>query len=558
MKKPLKIKSDIRTTQELLQVIKSALIKLNTPSTIPNGVSELKEIMKLHITNNSRMNTLITAFAEPNERMNLTQKKEAARVYGIMGEVFTKSLIPYFGKIINSLKPRWNDYALHIALSDSFGVMIHHVFKKFKDQIDPFKALIQNLIEIVKESRQEVQIGSAMCLTRAIQNVPPEALPMLLPNFTNELLLLLKAPGMKCMSQLLEIVISIILSLDKDFEKYAAKFVPILIDNMAVKQDWSIRKLAIDAVYTLATIIPQTLEKQCNEICNLLREAKTDKIKHIRDAAHVALIKLKDEGLATEKETSKIIPDEKNIAEGGKSIFDSPINPKFMKAAPKKIVEIHSIVPIVNSEADILNKSINEEEQKNKEDHKEENEQNKIENEAKEENENPIIEKSNNTKEDEKNCKTIENTENPEGKKEDEEIINENKEKEECNNDEKKKNEDKKEENINAENNQDENKQNEDEEEEEEEEESEEEKDNNENEVTKNIKDNEENKDDNKDNEEDINELNDKNLEENVGKEKEIEESKNELSKENNEEISEYNLQFTVEKISKVIFNKNI
>jgi hypothetical protein len=284
------------------------------------------------------MNTLITVLSEQNEHMTLYHKKEITKVYGLMGEVFTESLIPFFGKLISSFKTRWEDKEFRVALSDSFGVMVHHVFNQ-AEETEAFRGLIENLLEVIKDSRQENQIGAAMCLARALQNGPP--LPPLLEYLVDELILLFKDPGIKCLGQLFEILISLILAVNKKFEEHVGKFILIIVENTDTKQEWLIRKLAIDTIYTLATIIPGSLDEQSKNIVSKLRIAKTDKSRHVRDAAQIALLKLKDG--AKEKslyETSRRLED------NNKSILSIPINPKFIKAAPKKTIEIHTIIPI--------------------------------------------------------------------------------------------------------------------------------------------------------------------------------------------------------------------
>eukprot|EP00826_Nyctotherus_ovalis_P031504 TRINITY_DN2518_c0_g2_i9.p1 TRINITY_DN2518_c0_g2~~TRINITY_DN2518_c0_g2_i9.p1 ORF type:complete len:526 (-),score=134.40 TRINITY_DN2518_c0_g2_i9:685-2262(-) len=341
MKKSLKMKTHIETTHDLLLAINSGLSKLNSPSTIASGLKELKEIMQMHVTNNSRMCTLITVLSEQNEHMTLYHKKEITKVYGLMGEVFTESLIPFFTKIIASFKTRWDDPSLHVALSDSFGVMVHHVFRQREDQSEAFRSLLKSLLEAVKDARQEAQIGAAMCLGRALQNGPPASLPLLLPDLVDELVVLFKTPGMKCLGQLFEILINTTLAIDKKFEGYAPKFIPIIIENMNPKEEWSVKKLAIDAAYTLAAIVPKVLEEQSAEIAGLLRTAKTDKSRHVRNAAHAALLKLKEKDGAKRWQYESM----RRAEESGKSILNVPINPKFMRAAPKKTIEIHTVVP---------------------------------------------------------------------------------------------------------------------------------------------------------------------------------------------------------------------
>jgi len=341
MKKAFKTKTHIDTTHDLLQAINSGLSKLSSPPTITSGLRELKEIMQMHITNSVKMNTLITILSEQNEHMTLYHKKEITKVYGLMGEVFTESLIPFFGKLISSFKTRWEDTSLHVALSDSFGVMIHHIFNK-TEEIEAFRGLIESLLEVIKDSRQENQIGAAMCLFRALQKGPP-LLP-LLEYLVDELISLFRVPSIKCLGQLFEILISLIFAVDKKFEEHVGKFIPIIIENMDPKQEWFIKKLAMDTIHSLVTIIPGSLDEQNKEIASKLRIAKTDKSKHVRDAAHLAylaLLKLKNGA-----EQKSLYETSRRLEDTSKSILNIPINPKFIKAAPKKTIEIHTVVPI--------------------------------------------------------------------------------------------------------------------------------------------------------------------------------------------------------------------
>jgi len=356
-----KVKAPIETNHQLLQVIKSSLDKLSNPHTVDIGLAELKEIMQAHINSATRMNTLITIITEQNEHMTTSHKKETFKAYSLMGEIFGESMLAFFPKIFPSCETKWEDPNLHVSLSDNLGIMIHHVFKQvanIEEQVAHLGNLIENLLDTVKNTKQNVQIGAAMCLTRVIQNGPVDAIIKLLPNLSDHLVDLFNTPNIKCTGQLLEILISLILSVELSFEPFVPKFIPILLDNMASKQEWSIRKLAIDVIYTLSAFLPQSLESHVDSIINLLKEAKTDKSKHVREAAHEALIKLKDAKTKDGKQlfstpirdSAKKQEEQKNTPETHKSLLENPINTKFMEAAPKSSIEILTVGPLRNFE----------------------------------------------------------------------------------------------------------------------------------------------------------------------------------------------------------------
>ena len=58
----------------------------------------------------------------------------------------------------------------------------------------------------------------------------------------------------KAHTQLLECVISLIFHVETEFSPYAAKFLPVLLGFIACN-DWSTKKVAIDAIYSMSAIL---------------------------------------------------------------------------------------------------------------------------------------------------------------------------------------------------------------------------------------------------------------------------------------------------------------
>jgi len=345
-----KPKNPIETMKQFRQLISNSMLKMKEAQTMQSALDELREIMRVHVTSTDRMNTLIAVFAEQNEHMGAAQRKESLKIFGLMGEIFEDSLLPFIPKILNICQKRFEDPNLHISISDSLGVMVHHIFKHLaepSDKVTQLSTIVSHLLGCLKNPNRNVQIGAGMCLTRVVQNSPIEALVAVLESFTDSLLELTQSSIIKCTTQILETLISLVLAVEYEFEPHARKFVPVLLECMQNPKDWGTRKMAIDVIYTFAAFLPDAIVQDINEIIKELKNRKADKIKHVREAAHEALAKINEAKKKSGKplhespqqenyseETKQVIPNAKNSQ---KSLFEGPMNPNFFRAAPKSI-----------------------------------------------------------------------------------------------------------------------------------------------------------------------------------------------------------------------------
>ena len=299
MKSSTKTNMQIDSTRGFIHAIKTALDKLTTPSTVNSVLSDLKEIMQFHTTNQTRMNLLITILFEHTksfENLNRHQKNDTIKVYALMGEVFGENLISCVPKLISSLKLRWEDPSMHIPLSEAFEVMMQSIFKQSNNSADQFNIISLLLIDTIREkqenNQENIQIGAAMCLSRIVQILPLKDLMICLDDLANTLEKLLSDRKVSCTVQLLEILVTLIVSADTAFEEYTESFIPILMDKMGTNQDWLVRKLAIDAVGTLAEFVPKSLGKRKRQVILMLKQTKSDRSENVKKAAHDALTKL--------------------------------------------------------------------------------------------------------------------------------------------------------------------------------------------------------------------------------------------------------------------------
>ncbi len=347
----------IETMQQFRQLIAGCMGRMKDGRTLQSTLEELKEIMRVHVTSTDRMNVLISLFAEQNEHMGVSQRKEGLKLFGIMGEVFEDSLLAFVPKVLAICTKRLEDPQLHAVVSDSLGAMVHHMFKHIsvaQEKVTHLTTILDSLFATLRASPRNVQIGVAMCLTRIVQNSPIDALVAVLGTFTDSLLDLIRSSWVRCTTQLLETLISLVLAVEYEFEAHAGKFLPGLMECMQAQKDWSTRKMAIDVVYTFAAFLPDVIAGRIDDIVTVLKERKSDKIRHVREAAQEALAKIKEAKTKSGKPLHESPPravqtvgskgsdymiEEMKQSVGGdglpKSIFQGPVNPNFFKAAPK-------------------------------------------------------------------------------------------------------------------------------------------------------------------------------------------------------------------------------
>lgn len=214
----------------------SALSKFNNNYTAATAVEELKELMVEHITNTDRMNTFLYHINEQTDHLGNTQKKEYIKVYGIAAEIFEESLIPFLPKVLGQIqtKLKENDQQeIHNAYAESIGMILHNVLKTVESVEDATELLTTFLKMVFTNLNQPgkiVQSGAALCLTKIIQNAPVDALMTKMDDLCQGLLDVLNSNNCRAQTQILESLISLLLSVEQEFEPYAVNFLPTLLE----------------------------------------------------------------------------------------------------------------------------------------------------------------------------------------------------------------------------------------------------------------------------------------------------------------------------------------
>ena len=61
---------------------------------------ELKQLMKVQITDNDRMIMFLSSLTNTNDHMNAPQIKEQIKQLGVAAEIFEEALVPFIPKVL--------------------------------------------------------------------------------------------------------------------------------------------------------------------------------------------------------------------------------------------------------------------------------------------------------------------------------------------------------------------------------------------------------------------------------------------------------------------------
>jgi HEAT repeat protein len=78
------------------------------------------------------------------------------------------------------------------------------------------------------------------------------------------------------------------LAVENEFTPQCTNFLPILLECMT-NNDWQVRKMAIDVIYTIAAILREAVAPFKQEILECLNHSRSDKNKPVREATLEAI-----------------------------------------------------------------------------------------------------------------------------------------------------------------------------------------------------------------------------------------------------------------------------
>lgn len=303
--------NSIETTQAFRQSFLCSLSKLSSNSTLKTGLEEIRELLTIHMKDNERLMIVLNSLSEIHQQhQKPSTRKEYIRVFGLIAEIYEDKILEIFPKIVMNLNKRLKegDNQLNQAISETMGQVIEHVFKHIdpNEAMKPLSSAIFLFFENFLHDQKNTQIGSAMCISRIIQTSPVNCLEFLMPKIVNKLKEAFISGYCKSQTQLLESLLSLILGVEEKFQDFLDDVLPIILESM-LNSDWTVRKIANDIIYTLCVLIPEGVVTHNKQIIKHLNGCRFDKIKHVRDAAAMAINIVKEiKGIEWEEKVEAI------------------------------------------------------------------------------------------------------------------------------------------------------------------------------------------------------------------------------------------------------------
>lgn len=290
--------NSLETTQAFRQSFLSSLSKLGNNATLKTGFDEIRELLMNHLKDGERLMIVLSSLSEIHQQLQKpSTRKEYIKVYGLIAEIYEDKILEIFPKIISSLNKRLKegDSQLNQAISETMGQLVEHIFKhiEIQDALKPLSSALSLFFENFAHDQRNTQIGSAMCISKIIQTSPVDCLEYLMDKIVSKIKESLTNGCCKSQTQLLESLLSLILGVEEKFQIYLDEVLPIILDSMT-NADWNVRKIANDIIYTLCVLVPDRLTKYKTEIIRHLNNCRLDKIKHVRDAASMAINIMKE------------------------------------------------------------------------------------------------------------------------------------------------------------------------------------------------------------------------------------------------------------------------
>lgn len=320
--------------------VQSAVSKLAALDTQQTAHEEIRAVLTRCARNEHCINSFLAALSNVNEQsLSPMQRKEFIKLYGYIAEVLEGDCIPFIPKLVSIMQKKLKESNphLHEAIAASFGSLIHntmHTFPDIQSSCGSLGAVLKVLFANLNTGNKILQNGSALSLTKVIQHSPLECLRYLLDRITPKILDTLTGTSFKGHAALVESLINLILSLEKEFEPYVEHSVNTMIQCLN-SSDFMTRKHCIDAIYTIGAVLPETAKPLAANLISVINTCRADKSKPVRDAALEALAvykHLQPEGVVSRPQTAQ----SKEIRQ--KSIFRGPVNRDFFKT-PDDIAE---------------------------------------------------------------------------------------------------------------------------------------------------------------------------------------------------------------------------
>ncbi|KZV18267.1 hypothetical protein F511_24234 [Dorcoceras hygrometricum] len=272
---------------ELKQKVVLALNKLADRDTCQIGVEELEKTIEC--LPHDGIAPFLSCIMDTDSEQKSAVRKECIRLMGKLVTFHEILVAPHLGRMVHSIVKRLKDTdsAVRDVCVETVGILASKLSGNRVETDRIFVVLVRPLFEALGEQNKQVQSGSALCLSRIIDNIhdPP---PLVLQKMLARTVKLLKNPHFMAKPAVIELNRSIILAGGAPTPNSLSAALTSIQEAMK-NSEWATRKAACTALGDIASCVVNSLGTFRNTIICCLESCRFDKVKPVRDAALQAL-----------------------------------------------------------------------------------------------------------------------------------------------------------------------------------------------------------------------------------------------------------------------------
>lgn len=275
--------SPAQPQQDLKHRVITCLNKLSDRDTLAVAATELESIALS--LNHDSFAPFLTYLSATSSSDKSPVRRQCVRILGVLSVTHGDALSPHVSKMLAAVVRRLRDpdSAVRSACVGAVSSIASEISKP------SFSSLSKPLVEaVLTEQDQNSQIGSAMCLSAAIEASPdpePAQLQKLLPR----VLKLIKSDSFKAKPALLSVIGSIAGAGGASYNRNSLNsLVPCLVDFLS-SGDWAARKAAVEALGRLAVVEKVHLTAFKTSCLASLENKRFDKVKVVRESMNQTL-----------------------------------------------------------------------------------------------------------------------------------------------------------------------------------------------------------------------------------------------------------------------------
>ncbi|XP_071736470.1 TORTIFOLIA1-like protein 5 [Rutidosis leptorrhynchoides] len=274
--------------QDLKHRVITCLNKLSDRDTLAVATKELESIV-FNLTDDT-FAPFLTYVSSTSSSDKSPVRRQCVRILGVLSVTHGDALSPHVSKMLAAVVRRLRDpdSAVRTACVGAVTSIASEI------TTPSFSSLSKPLVEaVMTEQDQNSQIGSALCLSAAIE-ASPDPEPVQLQKLLPRVLKMLKSDGFKAKPALLSVIGSIAgaggTGLNRSFLN---SLIPCLVEFLS-SDDWAARKAAVEALGRLAVTEKDQLIDFRSSCLSSLENKRFDKVKVVRESMNRTLGLWKD------------------------------------------------------------------------------------------------------------------------------------------------------------------------------------------------------------------------------------------------------------------------